>query len=80
MKGKERFDFSDLPLNIILLALSLFILIFGIGFPILVLYDYYIDNNNDVESECFDFYKENNYVLDKCSDFEDKLKGIKSND
>lgn len=79
MKKKEIFS-GDLFLNIFLLSLLLCMSIFIIGFPILLLYDYYIDNKNNIESECFDFYKENNYVLNQCSDFEDKLKGIKNND
>lgn len=79
MKNKEIFS-VDLSLNIFLLSIILCISILIIGYPILALYDYYIDDKNDVESECFDFYKENNYVLNHCSDFEDKLKGIKNND
>lgn len=50
----------------------------AVGAIILVLVissKYYNESkNNDIEAECFYFYKQNNYVLDKCSAFEDKLK------
>lgn len=36
--------------------------------------------NKNIEAECFNFYKENNYMLEKCSVFEDKFKKVIKND
>ena len=29
----------------------------------------------DLEENCFNFYKENNYILEECNKYSDKLKG-----
>lgn len=69
-ESKNNFDFSDL----FLVSLG-FLLIFGLlGLIIIVESDIYVNNQNDLETECFKFYKENDYVLNKCSKFGDKFK------
>lgn len=69
-ESKNNLDFGDL----MLVSLG-FVLIFGLfGFFAIGEYDIYIKNQNELETECFEFYKENSYVLNECSKFEDKLK------
>lgn len=29
----------------------------------------------DLEKSCYEFYKENNYILDECNKYSDKLRG-----
>ena len=31
----------------------------------------------DLEERCYNFYQENNYILDECYKYENKLKGMK---
>ena len=70
----DKLDFRSL--NFALWSFSIVVSLFLFGW---LFFDWYTDNkniNNDLETSCFEYYKENNYVLEKCLKYEEKLKKV----
>lgn len=66
---KEKWEEYNIPLIV-----SFVTMLCVLTFLVISSKAYYELRNNEIEAECFNFYKENNYVLEKCSVFEEKLK------
>lgn len=69
---KEIFDFIEEN------VLGIFLGICLIGFTVLVIIlDFQVSKKDlyDLEKSCFEFYQENNYILEECSKYKEKLEG-----
>lgn len=64
--------------DVTLMSLVGILLLGLLGFVCISLFGFYKFVAYGSEKECFDFYKENNYILDKCSIYENKLIEVKN--
>lgn len=58
----ENFDFSDFIVGMLVLSIAICLPIMAYNF-----------SKNEDEKDCYNYYKENNYVLDSCKQYEEKF-------
>lgn len=69
---REFLEFiNDEFLNILLFIVLIFL------FPLFIIFIHQISKTYifELEERCFVFYKENNYILDECLEYRNKLEG-----
>ena len=72
MKNLLKFiDDYFLPIIMLMLLIALI--------PLVIIFETKIAKMDlyDLEEKCYTFYKDNNYILEECVDYENKLKGMK---
>lgn len=60
-------------LSFLVLYLAYVVLILGISFLIRLIVDYSISPD---ESSCYQFYRENGFVLDSCEEYKEKFESL----
>lgn len=58
----DDFNFGDFLIGIVVLSLSICLPIMAYNF-----------SKNEDEKDCYNYYKENNYILDSCKVYEEKF-------
>jgi len=71
---KNLLEFIDdyfIPIIMLMLLIALI--------PLVIIFEVKIAHSDlyDLEEKCYTFYRDNNYILEECSDYENKLKGLK---